>query len=362
MRKNYCRLFLLLFLVLGTISCKKSILDVNGEKGISTSEISAAKEWYEIQLKTSKTGAKTNIGFLKKQIAWEQLVNTQKDNITLVPFSITGAKNNKVYLELLKNEKGEILSAKYVFLLSNEFVENTKAQNMIISKQNIENFSGAIIEYDLNNSLLSSNTYKNGIVNDNEVAKIEMRNDETVQNRSIDDECVNQICTAWYWVSYDPTSSMVYSATYLYTSCVCAGVVETGGGVNDEFQVTAINFNPTYNVFTRVNTTENWAVDGTCNIVGTRFTNNQNNIYTSARNANVYINATLSQPTLGGPYGWPGAQSYCIFSFNPTSFSGLTDTQHAFMTGRCSMSYINKIPVLNESFQRGRTWDARFDF
>jgi hypothetical protein len=273
MKKNYGLFLFLLFILIGTFSCRKANLDVTNENVGITSEAKAAKDWYETQFKKSKTNVKINIGFLKEQLAWEQLESIEKDNILLVPFNILDAKNNKAYLELLKNENGEIVSAKYLFLLSNELVDNTKAQDLIISKQNIGNFSGAIIEYDLNNNLLLSNTYKNGIEDKSVEVKIEMKNVSESQNRSIDGECQEQVCTAWYWVIYDTVTGQIYGANYLYTSCYCGGgPIDTGGGgVSDvdpnESQNSSANICKNSFIFKVINDRPGgWQVAGTKNI------------------------------------------------------------------------------------------------
>jgi hypothetical protein len=362
MRKNYRCIPLLLFILLGLISCKKDTLNITKGDSASTSEISAAKDWYETQLKTAKVSAKTNIGFLKQQLAWEQMVNVEKDYISLIPFNISDAKNNKAYLELLKNEKGEIVSAKYVFLLSNEFVDNTKAQGLLMNKQNIDNFSGAKIEYDLNNNLLISTTFKSGVEDKNVVAKVEMKNVPEVQNRSIDGECQEQVCVAWYWVIYNVETGQIYSAAYMYTSCYCGGIVDTGGG--DQIQPgVARTKNQIYEVFRRENSPgspERWYMTAACTTTGVVFANTQNNTFTTITNP-THAAIFLISPPMGGPFlppPYPPSTWYCSMS-SPT-YNLSVNGQTAIMTTTCILTYAQQ-NNRTEFIQKGHTWDARTD-
>ena len=293
------------------------------------------------------------------------------EKLTLVPINVTNASNSKAFLEMLKNEKGEIISAKYVFLVSKESVANIKIQDLILNNKNIDNFSGALIEYDLNNKLLSSKSFKNGLIKNNEVVKIEMKNIEAGQNRPIDSECQDQaICTDWYWVVYDLVTGIIYSSTYLYSSCQCSGLGQSGGvsGGGDTQPGITSTRTQLYEVFRRVNSPgspENWFMDATCVTTATVFNNRQNNIFTNIANPfSAFI--SITNPAFGGPFlpsVYPPSTWYCTNSFPTYNLSptGGQSNQYATMTTTCILTYVQQ-GGRTELIQRGHTWNAVTDF
>lgn len=344
MKKKLSSYFLFVFFVVGVMSCKKDKTSLEvGEKG-NASAINKTKDWYEAQLNTNDKETKTNIGFLKKEIDWSQQKDFTEQRITLVPYKILGSRNCKLYLKLQTNEKGEILSGEYLFLLSKGNINEDAVENII---KNINlGFNGTVIKYSLNNELISADIYKNNVMERNSNSKIITKLDiETT--RPIDEVCNgNSLCLTYWWCTYDSAGNIA-TATYLYTVCVCGGDNESGSG-NQNGDVfidagTPASINSSFVIVHKTTFSEDWFVSKNVQVNGMKFVDNSLNYFTNYVSDNNFI-YTNNYQAAGGYNGYPLSSVYC-YATSRTATHNLPSSNQYHCNAYLTVYYPNYIPT-----------------
>jgi hypothetical protein len=224
-----------IFILIITIvsGCKKE----NLSSGKGTNELGlisqTAKAWFESQGTNIKNSGLQILG--NGEPDWNSTAYYPNENIYITHIKLKDQSIANKYLVEKADKSGKITNANYYIVLTKNKTANPEKiiEIYLFGKDQMpENFSGALLEYDLNNNVVFNSHYKNG-KQENKTDKLVHKSNGSKENKEsgyVDpNECQGEwICIEWYWQIW-VNGELVYEE-YLYTTCGCSGVGGGGGG------------------------------------------------------------------------------------------------------------------------------------
>lgn len=236
MKRNYFVGQLILLVLIGMLAgCKKDSIAANEETLVSEKGIANLKSWYNgkgnVDAMVTANQNTPNIGTLD----WDATIYNRSSNAYITPIINLAQKKGFTYLVAYADNNGSIQSGKYVFI----FVNSAETKLLLSSKINAgfiegslvpNDFSGVIIDQDLQNKYISSKHFENGKVNatkkDDVVYKSKTKVYEQFKNNIEPDPNVapDPSCIDWYWQTW--IDGVLVNEEYQFTTCNAGG----GGG------------------------------------------------------------------------------------------------------------------------------------
>jgi hypothetical protein len=119
-----------------------------------------AQEWYDEQNRKPKP-VKSRPVMLDDAIPeWANTRYFAADNMLITPVQANNADSADRYIVMMQNKAGEIGSGYYCFVLSKDNIP--QAGPALLGNSVPQTFSGAIVKYDLDGSLITAQQYNNG--------------------------------------------------------------------------------------------------------------------------------------------------------------------------------------------------------
>ncbi len=242
----------------GVISCKKN----NAEHFDSASKESTKKlsEWFDGQSKLLSPGSVAVLG--ADQPEWSQAKYFDDAGLYITPLVLKEkAAASKFFVA--RPDGSSFKDGRYfVFLTSKGTAVNNPEQlitnHFSTAKTDYGNFSGAILQYDLENKLISTAHYKNGSKTsstDNLLYKPKQERktngDEGPVGNVAPLECAeggSQVCIDWFWQTWE--EGVLVEEEYLYTTCQCVNAGGGSGNTNIEQLIANSILDPALNAST----------------------------------------------------------------------------------------------------------------
>ncbi len=348
------------------MSCKKTIIDKEFSSTLSNETIENLSTWYKYQInkenKSSSNGLELNEGI----IIWDKTISLSDNDDYLIPIDIQSKSSIRKILHINIQKSTNTNSGEYIYIIndnpSDKILDDNKKLSALIINREIQNFTGCIIKYNLNNQLLSTENFKNGIKSESKTIIITLK--EINNNNSITSKNTMGRCIAWYLDTYI-NGVLVYSQ-YLYTSCTSpeewTDTIEgEGGGTIPEVGDPVTTSKEILRSI--VSYSENWIIVTPVTLVERKFlTHPQDNYFTGATAATTaFLNFA---PASGGINGWNLATSYCI----PTSTAqsaNLIGQQVAAAIQQSVIFYPNWQATYGtprtDAYTTSKNWNASFD-
>ncbi len=246
MKTNYFKTGIVFLLLIVNYSCKKVPAENEkaGPVGKTTDNI---KTWYYNKTNTSPTGsaARGNV-FQKGNPDWEKTVYNAENSVYITPIEFSDKSNeqqNLFYKFLLSkvNSIGMVTQADYVFVFpdskkpKSNLAYQTANTDLLFQKDIPQSFSGAVLQYSIDNKLISSKQYDNGQLTDKKAVIIAKGENSTNNGISINSAIYLPCgeCESYYLVTYNEETGEIYNVEYLYSECgVCEDGTTGGGGGN----------------------------------------------------------------------------------------------------------------------------------
>ena len=208
--------------------------DVNEQGLISQT----AKNWFESQGETTKTPNLKILGAAKPD--WNNTIYYPGENLYLTHINLNKELMAHKYLAEEADKNGKITKGNYYIVLSKDKAANPEkiiVAHLFNNDQMPESFNGALLEYNLNNSIVFTRHFENG----KEVKKTDkLITRATGKNKTVNpgetnyvspDECEGEIVTIdWYWQTWI-NGELVYEE-YLFSTSYCSSSNGGGGGGN----------------------------------------------------------------------------------------------------------------------------------
>lgn len=229
--------YLLCFLVLVFIGCKKD--DV---KNVTPSQQIAygakAKDWLQRESSTSNSQKYFLEGksfAIPQKIHWDETSYFEDYKTSITPISIIPVVGNVTkhkYFVTELGDDGEIKGGNYFLILRDKnavepFNFEKITPEFFNLKKTAQDFTGAVIKYDLNNNFITSKHFEQGkLINSIDKVIIKRsKNQIPVENLVPLDEGCGYVTIEWFWQTW--VNGVLISEEYLYSSTV---VVCSGGG------------------------------------------------------------------------------------------------------------------------------------
>jgi len=221
-------------------SCSKQSESLSPKKTIISNDlIQAAKDWQKRQTHQSAT---LRVNATKSTIIlppnWKEaklntLSNGKMEIIVPGPDFKLSTNSTVGFIRkfVFTEEQGTVTGGRIVEVYgAPDYISaniNTLLENYTDGKMN--NFTGAIISYDVNYNYIASEVYKNGYVVDANSWVRKGAGQPTTANNRIETAITTlSTCTNWFWVTH--WSDGTTTEQYLYTTCTGGGDTEGGGG------------------------------------------------------------------------------------------------------------------------------------
>lgn len=240
MKRNNVGLFFALTLITMLFSCKKINKEEVALKG-PENIAEKVKAWAENQITAisfQKFLFEGNVIDIPQKLLWDETTYfaDTKTNITKINIeSVNGNLPTHKYLVTEMDEAGKINKGNYYVILSEDkrgsIFENITPE--ILDLKNIPgDFRGAIIKYDLNNNVISTNHYDGGVITD-KTDKIILKKSKKqipVENFVEIREGCGYVTIDWYWQTW--INGVLVNEEYVGSSniIVCDGSGGSGGG------------------------------------------------------------------------------------------------------------------------------------
>jgi len=237
MKRHIPVLVIALLFITSILSCKKDITANEPSTPAEQNIVKKLKEWYNaqtpIQINYSTPSLKDEIPLNPRigEPLWDKTTYSETDQVSITPIitsSKTGTKTPKYLVVEYKNSN--IVNGHIYYLVVNKNKSKVvpEIKPDILKATQIPEFTGAIIKYDLNGTLILSRHFENGMVDksksDKMVDKITIKGDGNTSNTA-PENCY--IIDHW-WVVWDQTTGQIYSIEHEGSTEICTG----GGGGN----------------------------------------------------------------------------------------------------------------------------------
>jgi len=254
----------LLFIVLLAISCRKDFGSYFDDSASADPIIENAKIFYarnatvnsftkpQPQKLMSRSGSRIRV-FIKLVPQWKKAFTIQGRNnrLLVIPTGDNVLKNKKIKISrffVFKLKDNEPFDGKIIEVVNQNTDQNLDAVEFVKSfdQENIPNFTGGILIYDLNYFYITSHFFKDGRL-ENKTGEISgvaaTKNGAEIQSNSTE-STYGQSCSDWYLVTtyYNSNGSIAEQYwDYLYTECTdipngctqdCSGSYGGGSGGN----------------------------------------------------------------------------------------------------------------------------------
>jgi hypothetical protein len=196
-----------------------------------------AKAWFGSQGPDIKNAGLQILG--KGEPDWNNTAYYPNENIYITHIKLKDETVANKYLVEEADKNGKITNANYYIVLTKDnpaTLEKPIEAHLFGKDQMPENFNGALLEYDLNNNVIFSKHYENGLIT-NEIDKLNFKQNAKNTKTGADPDLVNpnecggetiQVCIDWYWQTW-VNGELVYEE-FLYTTCGCYATGGGGGG------------------------------------------------------------------------------------------------------------------------------------
>lgn len=221
----------------GIISCKKNNVEHFDAAGKEPVEKLSA--WFDNQRKAIPPSTVAILG--ADQPDWGQAKYFDEQGLYITPVVLKEKKQAVKFFVARQDEKAFKDGSYFVFLTAKGTVMSNPEQLIVnrfnTGKTDNDGFSGAMLQYDLDDKLISAAHYKNG----NKTSTADKLVYKPKQERKENDnegpvgsvaplECgegASQFCIDWFWQTYE--EGVLVEEEYLYTTCYC-GTSGGGGG------------------------------------------------------------------------------------------------------------------------------------
>ncbi len=232
--------------VITLFGCKKISSDEQSAVTDNTANIKA-QAWFEKQTSQLTAAFKSTAGTLKLNDApplWSNTKYFAAAKMLIAPVQVGDDTKNSYaakYLVMQEDASEQVESGYYCFVLSKS--SKPEAAPSLLANDIPSGFTGAIVKYSLDGSLIAATHYENGAVTDKqdklEVRPMSKNDDGGVSPNLAPINCNGtQVCTDWYWQTY--VNGVLVYEEYLFSSCTCeqpgGGGSSGGGGVNTNCQ------------------------------------------------------------------------------------------------------------------------------
>ncbi len=216
--------------------CKKE----NSSTGLDENEqgliSQTAKNWVESQEETTKPPNLKILGSAKPD--WKNTIYYPGENLYLTPVNLKNELTAHKYLAETADKNGKITKGNYYIVLSKDKMANPEKiilAHLYNNHQMPESFNGALLEYNLNNNIVSTRHFENG----KEVKKTDkLITKATEKNKIVNpgetnyadpEECGGEVITIdWYWQTW--INGVLVYEEYLFSTIYCTNSGGGGGG------------------------------------------------------------------------------------------------------------------------------------
>lgn len=229
MKQYHIILYVALLAIL--VSCKKE--NSPAATAVSKSAQQKLQSWFENQVKLNPGTIQPVLG--SNAPNWGETEYVEGENLYLTPVTLKENQHAAKYFVANGNSDGEIKNGNYFIFLNKAGIKRADAEKIILPGSLNNSFTGAVLEYSINNSLVKATHYIDGKVTNNEIDQIANKPSKDLSNKSktgennnlASSECQGgeQYCIDWYWQTY--INGILVYEEYLYTTCEC---VNQGGG------------------------------------------------------------------------------------------------------------------------------------
>lgn len=220
------------------VSCKKE--NAPSVTAVNKTTQQKLQTWFESQSKLNPSGIQPVLG--SNTPNWGETEFVEGENMFITPVVFNKNRNAAKYFVAADNGKDEFKNGRYYVVLNEAGGNLSSAENLIVSDikndvKQLGNFSGAVLEYDFNNSFVKSKHYKNGNeTNQKDALAYKTKNNAVkekeiaVSNLASCAEGEEQVCIDWYWQTY--INGVLYLEEYVFTTCSCFYSGSGGGETN----------------------------------------------------------------------------------------------------------------------------------
>lgn len=234
--KKIKSLVLVFFLCFAIISCKKTFVNEEITSTVSKQTISNLKGWYQSKLAFNSK----NFFSLPNQGSpdWGNIVKLKHEGHYIVPINTPSKRKLIKYLELNPNDVNSRYG-KFVYIIPENGIIETKQTDLMYENIKNEtslksNFTGLIVEYDLQNNLITEKYFDRGenlTAKDNSIKSCQIKGINLINKSNSKQISDYAKCTAWYYyltLFYSDGTSTTTS-TYLFTTCDTEGQTINSG-------------------------------------------------------------------------------------------------------------------------------------
>jgi hypothetical protein len=226
-------------LAMASIGCKKNVSEIQNTAPDNAS-LQRIQTWYEkASISTPSNLTAQHAGLPKGIPNWASVKFNPEDRTFIVPVTISAHGNDAKstalkFLVAHQDATGKVTDGKFVIVLLKNADGNISERDItaaVLSLKTIpNNLTGAILEYDLANTLLASHHFEKGQLQadktDMAAGKVKT---STASSFIPENGCEGgTTCIDWYWQTY--VNGQLYDEEYLYTDCYCTTTGGNGGG------------------------------------------------------------------------------------------------------------------------------------
>lgn len=240
--KIYLKNLLFIFTVFTLLlSCKKDTIENESSTNQTNNITEKVKAWYNAQApaqigKSAASLQKDEITLNPRmgELLWNKTFYSSIDNISFTPIvDLANASTESAKYLITEQQNNKIVNGYICFVLA----DKTKSTDLpvittgTLNAEQISGFTGAIIKYDLNGSLISSKHFENGnIINSKADVMLDKLNMDKTKQGKDNTSNFEQVCYIidHWWVTY--VNGEIVSIEYEGSTEVCSGGSSGGGG------------------------------------------------------------------------------------------------------------------------------------
>lgn len=231
MRKNQITFLLIVFFVVGIMSCKKDITQTE-QNALTEKNVSDLKNWYSSQMNNENlVSQNSSLLKLASKPDWNNTMSFENGTTFITPLINTGLKHTHAFFLTKMTQAGEVKTSKLEILITPDNQPITSFDKLsllnIMQLKGISTlFSGTTLEYDLNSKEISRKKIEKGEILNIKPERLKLTSkkiekDNAVARNSIDNNVgENGYWLTTYFIVYDTNTGQIYSVTYLYSTWV----------------------------------------------------------------------------------------------------------------------------------------------
>jgi hypothetical protein len=236
MKAHFFKMLGALLASITLLSCNKETLNNNSESDqLAAGE--KAETWFRINVINTSSATINFLGAVKPE--WNKTKIFDEADLYITPITTEAKTKAAKYFVAKTDGNSNITAGSYFVVLKKEGITPVEAEKLIKNqiapdKYYSNQFSGAVLEYNLNNTLVNLKHYESGIETkqyDNILGKNKNDNNRESFNREMMnanpcEDGAAELCIDWFWQTF--VNGVLFSEEYLYTSCQCMN--NSGGG------------------------------------------------------------------------------------------------------------------------------------